>query len=121
MSEEIKPQVGDLWKFNDEIEKVLCVGDFTVFLKSHNCLEWVCSIEVFLDDYEIVERDGKPCKPKRVFENGAWYPALIRETMTVVKYHGNKSCFPWQGRALIESDFSWIGDKLEINWPESKS
>ena len=64
---------------------------------------------------------------KRVFENGAFYPAImptgIDDIEVVFEY--------WMGRFHIggihfhepngerysESNFSWIGEKLEIQWP----
>lgn len=124
MNEELKPQVGDVWKMGHAPEiKLLFVGNEIIIyseLGHEKSMRLKC-----LTDYELIYRDGKPYKPKRVFEEGAFYPI-------VGKCYGNKFIARVHcGRFLYatSSDYCWfeteeveksflIGDKLEINWPE---
>jgi len=61
----------------------------------------------------------------REFEEGAWYPAYEdtdqERELFVLEYTTLRSlemCFRYGQDYYKESDFDWIGEKLEIEWPE---
>jgi len=134
----IKPQVGDVWGVSDSISnmRVTAVGDTCVLgynIKRNPAYEGTWCFEQLMT---LIERDGV-ILTVREFKEGAFYPAMFRGvtvggrvgeinfgeklqscSIIVVRYHANKNCFLWQGRALIESDFSWIGEEIKIDWPE---
>ena len=64
IEQQIKPQVGDVWESNSELERILCVGQQSVYIKHMpSGKESFCYLDVFLEDYELIERDGKSYEP----------------------------------------------------------
>lgn len=54
----------------------------------------------------------------REFEIGAWYPAMRAGDKVIVKY---QNLLFWNGpTGLNPEGFSWIGEPLDIDWPEAE-
>ena len=124
MSEELKPQVGDVWKMGHApLVEIICISEDFVIYKDFG--ENSKRISDFIKMYEIAERDGKPYKPKRVFENGAFYPVVYQGHKDVALYeytelYEESRFYMTKSMGFMgkETDFDCIGDKLEIDWPE---
>lgn len=133
---EIKPQVGDC---------VSCFGDLYEIFKKDGKDYLSCRYVMVGDrrsyqgapswgnlgdspDIIIIERDGKPYKPKRVFEEG-WYPAKSKiyssrhcTEFVFIKIYDSGRIFVNGSHKLFDlpgdwhfDHFDWIGEKL----PES--
>ena len=54
----------------------------------------------------------------REFEDGAWYPVIDRGERCVLVYRKHSNTF-WSERTdYKESDLTWIGEKLDIQFPD---
>ena len=54
-------------------------------------------------------------KPEREFEDGAWYPVIINLEKQVLAYDKRVNGFC---ACCDVRDFTWIGEKLDIRFPE---
>ena len=125
MNEEIRPQVGDVWYSFDNKVTITAIGDKKVLVKESIGEEWDLFIDYLLDDYKLIERDGKPYKPKRILEEGAFYPLIGKcyGNKFIARVHcgrflyATNSDYCWSEADEVEKSFL-IGDKLEIEWPE---
>ena len=142
MSKEIV-KVGDVWDFVDNEYAIGCqlkithVGELHVLYtittdKAPN--EYVMTIDkiTLSPNYNIIKRDGKPYKPERVFEDGAFYPAIYEGDQVVIRcidvMKQRKQLYPGSLKRIFSLNklnfkaihFTWIGEKLDIDWPEQE-
>lgn len=55
----------------------------------------------------------------REFENGAFYPVVMNRYVKYFACYKNGSFYlTGMGSRLKLEKFDWVGDKLEIDWPE---
>lgn len=118
---EIIPQVGDVYQS--------CYLKITILFIGKECVivdeladERRMSIKHLNEMYKLVERDGKPYKPARVFEDGAWYPLILEGVIDKINYkmvgQFNKGVFHADDCYWQPYELKWIGPKLEIEWPD---
>ena len=121
MSEEVKPEVGDVWQLNagpHKKIKITAIG-VTKCLYMAADQEYETTIYGLNENYKLIERDGKPYKPKRVFEESAFYPVIDNNAKFFLLLHSNGHFYSQLSPGSYrENDLSWIGEKLEIEWPE---
>jgi len=129
---DIKPQVGDVLNDYGCEYEVFKVNGSSLLLASFKRLGdkisyqgtpyWETNAPI-IDTLVITHRDGKPYKPERVFEEGytTMYEAIFKGERTCVHYLDGFFYIPATFRKFKESDFDWIGEKLDIDWPEVKS
>lgn len=124
--EYITPQVGDVWQNiydQDSTVSMLHVGSTKCFVMWDDGSEAGVGFNLIHATYKLIERDGKPYKPERVLEDRAYYPALMHTGVddidVIVQYHAlDDTCRVGGMTACTRDKFSWIGEKLEIEWPE---
>lgn len=64
--------------------------------------------------YECLEYRIKP----REFENGAFYQVVYASRPSVGRYYYGQLALVGESSRYKIGEFDWIGDKLEIDWPE---
>ena len=123
MRNEVK--VGDVWRsggVNHTILKVL-ENEVVSCWRANKLYADVSPIS-FFHDFTLIERDGKPV---RHFEEGAFYPVHIINASNpeaILRYiRGAFWPNPYFNThneyvGVRESVLSYIGPKLEIEWPE---
>lgn len=120
-----KPQKGDV--FSDGVNRdltVSAVGNFSCFVTEETGKEFPIEIRELIKSHVLIERDGKPYKPERVFEEGD-YLALVNPTTfkespkkCLVNYshsypdHFRIICGNEKDILCPKKCFSWIGEKL---------
>lgn len=131
----IIPKVGDVWKAiaAGEIssaypQKILSIdkNDQVIFWyrRDLNYPDIVMmSIKNFIITNKLVERDGKAFDHPREFRSGYFYPVTfpdeeLRE-VTISQCIGiNRFITIGYENVYQQSDFSWIGEELNIAWPK---
>lgn len=77
----------------------------------HSSLDWADCDEL-IGWYKETEYRIKP----REFEQYAWYPVMREGVDLILRFQGHHL---WNGaRGFKPEECSWIGEKLEIDWPE---
>tara|TARA_Y100000593_G_scaffold87700_1_gene168638 strand:+ start:310 stop:690 length:381 start_codon:yes stop_codon:yes gene_type:complete len=118
MSEGIKPQVGDIWELAGETTRIriTAVGE-TKILGVWPSGEKNLGISELNEFYTLIERDGKPFKPKRVFELNEYYQARYPSGQrTCLKCVGENVFMAVGSNMSVGPDlFEWIGP--ELRWP----
>ena len=116
---DITPQAGDVWKWTgleNETLKVIGVGSYRVLVSSDAGREDMCNISRLVEQYTLIERDGKPYVPEREFELGAFYPVLHKGKKDIVKYlWSGYFCMTGCDEEFKAHDLK-IGPKLKIDW-----
>ncbi len=124
-------QVGDVWANNDvEFNIVMAFSGRVAywFIDGNGKLGGNDSLgEIFIKNSTLVKRDGKKF---REFEEGAYYAVqIINANIPYAVLQYSKGKF-WPNQYFVmsiddhdivsadESELSWIGEKLEITWPE---
>jgi hypothetical protein len=132
--EEVKQdiQVGDVWGKPNTIYKYHIMKIHNGFVaawlitQEGDLMTTSMSIEE-LQEYTLIERDGKKVDPLREFEQDSFYPVIVGDGFAgkdVAKFTDNR--FYIAGHQNLKSplgdyeekDLPWIGEKLEIEWPE---
>ncbi len=76
--------------------------------------EWVDFMAGTNNWHECMEYRIKP----REFENGAFYPVVYFSRPNVARYYYGHLAIVGESSRYEIGEFDWIGDKLEIEWPE---
>lgn len=131
-SEELKPQVGDVWANKCKSLKYWTVSAVAVDQVCLYIIDFSGNMGSIVEDVEdmtkengwsIFQRDGKPCKPEREFKHGAFYPIILKGSLSkeVAHYSEKTTKFWFEDKSYYDTELNWIGEKIEIQWPEDNS
>ena len=126
-------QVGDVWVNNgsDSVKTIIAIHKgivVTSYISDNDHIFCTTTRDQdIVKFYTLVERDGKPV---REFEEGAFYPVhIINASIPHAVLQYSKGKF-WPNQYFVmsiddadivsarECELSYIGEKLEITWPE---